>query len=216
MVAREPFLTGLLQFLLNSLASIKNLVSDLRYLLYDMEDTVDEFSTEYLRCKLMAQRQAISNMCNGKHSKESSNARHLSYFHGKYDNQERIEQLYNVGSLRTYLPLQRLHVLALILKICFYLKKWPATMYNLTNLQYLDITNVNSLEKMTVGMKELKTLHMLPQFVVENNVGSGIRDLKELKLFQQSFNINRLERVVDSQEASNAELKDMNVLCAFV
>ncbi|KAB2084679.1 hypothetical protein ES319_A05G350600v1 [Gossypium barbadense] len=99
---------------------------------------------------------------------------------------------------------------ALILKICFYLKKWPATMYNLTNLQYLDITNVNSLEKMTVGMKELKTLHMLPQFVVENNVGSGIRDLKELKLFQQSFNINRLERVVDSQEASNAELKDMN------
>ncbi|TYJ37213.1 hypothetical protein E1A91_A05G361500v1 [Gossypium mustelinum] len=495
MVAREPFLTGLLQFLLNSLASIKNLVSDLRYLLYDMEDTVDEFSTEYLRCKLMAQRQAISNMvhdqvprkkkplnscfptelcvygkdtnkkkilelmtrdgssdddfsiipiigmdgvgkttfthliyndgackgfdpkvwvdqsyddldvanetllnmrkwyfkeyqlnaqltlrkefsqkrffllnplidddfwslfvdyalpntdfdtsspletmviggllnfeernewenilngnlwslhdeedadivpvlrlsyhylpshlklcfasysilkkyefekielillwmCNGKHSKESSNARHLSYFHGKYDNQERIEQLYNAPCLGEYylttkaldllsklrclrvlylsgyyirflpesirdlkllrhlnlsftkirnlpeLTTNKCNLQALILKICFYLKKWPANMYNLTNLQYLDITNVNSLEKMTVGMKELKTLHMLPQFVVENNVGSGIRDLKELKLFQQSFNINRLERVVNSQEASNAELKYMNV-----
>ncbi|KAK8356664.1 hypothetical protein V6Z11_A05G372100 [Gossypium hirsutum] len=204
-------------------------------------------------------------MCNGKHSKESSNARHLSYFHGKYDNQERIEQLYNAPCLGEYylttkaldllsklrclrvlylsgyyirflpesirdlkllrhlnlsftkirnlpeLTTNKCNLQALILKICFYLKKWPANMYNLTNLQYLDITNVNSLEKMTVGMKELKTLHMLPQFVVENNVGSGIRDLKELKLFQQSFNINRLERVVDSQEASNAELKDMNL-----
>ncbi|TYI30272.1 hypothetical protein ES332_A05G374500v1 [Gossypium tomentosum] len=204
-------------------------------------------------------------MCNGKHSKESSNARHLSYFHGKYDNQERIEQLYNAPCLGEYylttkaldllsklrclrvlylsgyyirflpesirdlkllrhlnlsftkirnlpeLTANKCNLQALILKICFYLKKWPANMYNLTNLQYLDITNVNSLEKMTVGMKELKTLHMLPQFVVENNVGSGIRDLKELKLFQQSFNINRLERVVDSQEASNAELKDMNL-----
>lgn len=214
---------------------------------------------------------------NDKHSKESSNARHSSYFRGKYDNQERIEQLYNVGSLMTYLPLQRhpclgecylttkaldlipklrcLRVLCLsgyyigflpesigdlkllrylnlsytkirnlpesttnlcnlqtlILKNCFYLEKWPANMYNLTNLQYLDITNVNSLEEMPVGMKELKTLHMLPQFVVGNNVGSGIGDLKELKLLQQSFSINRLERVVDSQEASNAELKDMNV-----
>ncbi|MBA0572047.1 hypothetical protein Golob_002411 [Gossypium lobatum] len=99
MAAREPFLVGLLQFLLNSLASgelmdfrfhggiqeklnkwrkmlfkngqpcccyafvvlkdteqkqltdatVKIWVSDLRYLLYDMEDTVDEVSTESLR-----------------------------------------------------------------------------------------------------------------------------------------------------------------------
>ncbi|KAA3464211.1 LRR_1 domain-containing protein/NB-ARC domain-containing protein/LRR_8 domain-containing protein [Gossypium australe] len=159
---------------------------ELRFFMHDLISDLVQWAVEDLCFTLQ---------CNDKHFKESSNARHSSHLHGKYDNQERIKQLYNVGSLRTYLPLQRnpclggcLMVLclsgyyirflpesirylkllrylnlsftkirnlpesttnmcnlqALILKNCFYLEKWPANMYNLTNLQYLDITNVNS------------------------------------------------------------------------
>lgn len=97
------------------------------------------------------------------------------------------------------------------LKGCFYLKKWPANMHNLVNLRYLDVTNVDSVEGMPVGMKELKNLCMLPEFIVGKNVGSGIGDLKKLKLLQESFKISRLENVFDSREASNAELKDLNL-----
>ncbi|KAG8501368.1 hypothetical protein CXB51_003490 [Gossypium anomalum] len=293
MVAREPFLVGLLLFLLNSLAS----------------DTVDEVSTESLMCKLMAQRQAISNVVHDQvpsHftclnaivvqfdvntgsridsittqlqyisnysiklilEKMSSKAKKkplnswfptelciyesflrkdfflvlenaqsnniVDHWEGlkfafmvgpprnhalpniDFDTSQNLDGFTKIGYYIRFLPesIRDLKLLrhinlsftkirnlpesttnmynlqALILKICFYIEKWLTNMCNLTNLQYLDITNVNSLEKTTVGMKELKTLHMLLQFVVGNNVGSGIRDLKELNLFQQSFSIN--------------------------
>ncbi|XVF24224.1 hypothetical protein REPUB_Repub13aG0109300 [Reevesia pubescens] len=212
-----------------------------------------------------------------KQSKGPGNVRHSSYFRGNYDNYKRIEDLYNVESLRTFLPLRRyqnlrqsylttkaldllpklkcLRVLCLsgyyirylpesigdlkhlrylnlsyttirklpestsslcnlqtlLLKNCFYFKKWPANMYNLINLQYLDVTNATSVEEMPLGMKELKNLRMLPEFVVGKNLESRIGDFKKLKLLQESFSIRRLENVVDSQEASNAELQDMNL-----
>ncbi|XWS65765.1 hypothetical protein CRYUN_Cryun05aG0141600 [Craigia yunnanensis] len=42
-----------------------------------------------------------------KQYKGSKNARHSSYFRGKYDNHKRFEEYYSVESLRTFLPLQR-------------------------------------------------------------------------------------------------------------
>ncbi|XVE51355.1 hypothetical protein DITRI_Ditri02bG0033700 [Diplodiscus trichospermus] len=212
-----------------------------------------------------------------KQSKGSKNARHSSYFCGKYDNHKRFEEYYSVESLRTFLPLQMypnrdqcylstkaldllpklrclrvlslsgyyirylpesigdlkhlrylnlsyttirklpesttnlLNLQTLMLKNCFYLKMWPANMHNLINLQYLDVTNVNSVEEMPVGMTELKNLCILPEFMVGKSVGSGIGDLKKLKLLQESFSIKRLENVVYSPDASNTVFKDMNL-----
>ncbi|XP_017974439.1 PREDICTED: putative disease resistance RPP13-like protein 1 [Theobroma cacao] len=244
-----------------------------------------EFEDIELILLWMAEEWAARDLCfrlqckldDDKQSKVSKSARHSAYLRGRHDNHKRIEELYSVEWLRTFLPLQGkpnldkgyltskaldllpklrclrvlslsgyyirflpesigdlkhlrylnlsyttirnlpestsnlLNLQTLILKSCSYIKKWPANMYKLINLQYLDVTNVNSIEEMPMGMKELKNLCMLPAFVVGKNVGSGIGDLKKLKLIQESFSIKRLENVVDSQEASNAGLKDMSL-----
>jgi Leucine-rich repeat (LRR) protein len=69
----------------------------------------------------------------------------------------------------------------LILKDCFRLIKLPEKIGNLVKLRHLDITNVNLIREMPVGIKELKSLKTLSNFVVGKDIGLKIGDLMNLK-----------------------------------
>uniref|UniRef100_A0A2N9FEU2 NB-ARC domain-containing protein n=1 Tax=Fagus sylvatica TaxID=28930 RepID=A0A2N9FEU2_FAGSY len=94
----------------------------------------------------------------------------------------------------------------LILKGCSRLIKLPEKIENLVNLRHLDITNVNSIKEMPVGIGELKSLQTLTNFVVGKDPGSKIGGLMNLKFLQGRLCISRLENVLDPEDARRANL----------
>jgi hypothetical protein len=103
----------------------------------------------------------------------------------------------------------------LILKDCFRFIKLPEKIGNLVNLRHLDITNVNLIREMLVGIKELKSLKTLSNFVVGKDTGLKIGDLMNLKFLQGRLCISRLENVLDAEDARRANLneeKNLDVL----
>ncbi|XP_030965414.1 putative disease resistance RPP13-like protein 1 [Quercus lobata] len=103
----------------------------------------------------------------------------------------------------------------LILKYCERLTKLPEKIGNLVNLRYLDIEGVHLIKEMPVGIKELKNLQTLSNFVVGKDTGSKIGDLMNLESLKGTLCISHLENVLDVEDASRANLlgkKNLNVL----
>uniref|UniRef100_A0A2N9HCX2 Uncharacterized protein n=1 Tax=Fagus sylvatica TaxID=28930 RepID=A0A2N9HCX2_FAGSY len=100
----------------------------------------------------------------------------------------------------------RISTKTLILKGCSRLIKLPEKIENLVNLQHLDITDVNSIKEMPVGIGALKSLQTLTNFVVGKDTGSKIGGLMNLKFLQGRLCISRLENVLDAEDARRANL----------
>ncbi|KAF7116186.1 hypothetical protein RHSIM_RhsimUnG0035900 [Rhododendron simsii] len=107
---------------------------------------------------------------------------------------ESISTLYNLQTL--------------ILIDCKNLSKLPATTSNLINLRHLDVTGAHSLQEMPPKIGELTCLQTLSNFIVCQDEGSTINELKNLIHLRGTLCISGLENVVDALEASRANLKD--------
>ncbi|KAM4082285.1 hypothetical protein ACJW30_11G160700 [Castanea mollissima] len=103
----------------------------------------------------------------------------------------------------------------LILKYCYRLTKLPEKIGNLVNLRHLDIEGANLIKEMPMGIKELKKLQTLSNFVVGKDTASKIGDLMNLESLKGTLCISHLENVLDVEDARRANLlgkKNLNVL----
>ncbi|KAL5802193.1 hypothetical protein ACOSQ4_030498 [Xanthoceras sorbifolium] len=103
----------------------------------------------------------------------------------------------------------------LILRNCRKLSRWPCSMANLINLRHLDILGASSIKDMPMGVRKWEHLQTLSNFIVGENSGSSLMDLKHLKFLCQELHISRLENVIileDKIEFILSDKKDLKVL----
>ncbi|QHO22405.1 Putative disease resistance RPP13-like protein [Arachis hypogaea] len=93
------------------------------------------------------------------------------------------------------------------LKGCSKLTMLPNGMYNLVNLRHLNIRGT-PLKEMPKGMGKLKQLHTLSNFVVGKQDDNGMEELGGLINLRGSLKIQKLENVVDGNEARRARIID--------
>ncbi|XP_031259749.1 putative disease resistance RPP13-like protein 1 [Pistacia vera] len=104
---------------------------------------------------------------------------------------------------------------SLLLRRCSYLKKLPLQIGDLINLRHLDIRGARLIREMPLGVKKLKCIRTLSNFVVGEGVVSSLKDLKELKFICGKLYISRLENATDCHETRDIILcdkKDLEVL----
>ncbi|KAH9782671.1 putative disease resistance protein [Citrus sinensis] len=95
----------------------------------------------------------------------------------------------------------------LTLRNCSRLIKLPPKMMNLINIRHLDIRGANLLKEMPFGMKELKNLQTLSNFIVgKGETASGLEDLGSLNFLCDELCIAGLENVNNPQNAREAAL----------
>ncbi|KAG7942199.1 hypothetical protein I3843_16G088400 [Carya illinoinensis] len=94
----------------------------------------------------------------------------------------------------------------LLLKNCFHLKKLPSMFRNLVNLRHLNIAGADSLEGMPMQIGKLTCLQTLSNLVMGKDSCSGIKELGPLKHLRGTLCISRLENVIESKDAKDAEL----------
>ncbi|XP_030965409.1 putative disease resistance RPP13-like protein 1 [Quercus lobata] len=104
----------------------------------------------------------------------------------------------------------------LLLKGCYRLIKLPEKIGNLLSLRHLDISYVNSIGEMPAGIKELKSLQTLSNFVVGKDTASKIGDLMNLESLRGTLCISNLENVLDVEDARRANLIGKKNLDALV
>ncbi|KAL4600825.1 hypothetical protein ACB092_11G227900 [Castanea dentata] len=104
----------------------------------------------------------------------------------------------------------------LLLKGCHRLIKLPEKIGNLLNLRHLDITDVDLIREMPAGIKELKSLQTLSNFVVGKDTASKIGDLMNLESLRGTLRISNLENVLDVEDARRANLIGKKNLDALV
>ncbi|RYR75374.1 hypothetical protein Ahy_A02g010027 [Arachis hypogaea] len=97
----------------------------------------------------------------------------------------------------------------LMLNGCYCLTKLPNGMHNLGNLQHLDLRST-SLKEMPGGISKLKHLSILYYFVVGKQKDCGIQELGGLSDLKGSFEILKLENVVDVRQAKSARMLEKN------
>ncbi|KAA8547768.1 hypothetical protein F0562_004197 [Nyssa sinensis] len=91
------------------------------------------------------------------------------------------------------------------LKFCHNLCKLPEGMRYMRNLRYLDISGCHSLTSMPAGMGQLTCLQTLSIFIVGQEHGRQICELKELNLGGE-LSIKELDNVRNSEDARSANL----------
>ncbi|XP_031264012.1 putative disease resistance RPP13-like protein 1 [Pistacia vera] len=104
---------------------------------------------------------------------------------------------------------------SLLLRGCSHLKKLPLQLGDLVNLHHLDIRGARLIREMPLGVKKLKCIRTLSNFVVGEGVVSSLKDLKELKFIRGELYISRLENAIDCHETRDSILcdkKDLEVL----
>ncbi|XP_052113943.1 putative disease resistance RPP13-like protein 1 [Arachis duranensis] len=106
---------------------------------------------------------------------------------------ESLSNLYNLQTLKLYW--------------CTHLEMLPVGMKDLVNLRHLDI-RVTQLREMPKGMSKLKNLQFLSSYVVGKHEENKMKELGALVDLQQSISIDKLENVVNSNEASMARMFD--------
>ncbi|GAY63342.1 hypothetical protein CUMW_224760 [Citrus unshiu] len=104
----------------------------------------------------------------------------------------------------------------LILRNCSRLIKLPPKMRNLINLRHLDIRGAKLLKEMPFGMKELKKLQILYNFIVgKGETACGLEELKSLNFLCDELCIAGLENVNNPQNAREAALCEKHNLEAL-
>ncbi|XP_044499011.1 putative disease resistance RPP13-like protein 1 isoform X1 [Mangifera indica] len=110
---------------------------------------------------------------------------------------------------------QLLNLQTLLLKDCFYLMKLPSKMRYLTNLCHLDISGRNSLREMPYGMKKLKNLQVLSNFIVGEDTRSYLEDLRSLS-FLRELHISELQNVTDLNHIQEQILSNKSKLKVLI
>ncbi|XP_031286372.1 putative disease resistance protein RGA3 [Pistacia vera] len=88
-------------------------------------------------------------------------------------------------------------------------------MGDLVNLRHLDIRGARLIREMPLGVKKLKCIRTLSNFVVGEGVVSSLKDLKELKFIRGELYTSRLDNATDCHETRDSILcdkKDLEVL----
>ncbi|WKA02250.1 hypothetical protein VitviT2T_020464 [Vitis vinifera] len=132
---------------------------------------------------------------------------HLPTEMGKLINLQTL-MLSNCISL-THLPTEMgklINLQTLMLSNCISLTHLPTEMGKLINLQHLDITNT-ILKEMPMGMKGLKRLRTLTAFVVGEDRGAKIKELRDMSHLGGRLCISKLQNVVDAMDVFEANLK---------
>lgn len=96
----------------------------------------------------------------------------------------------------------------LILRGCYRLMKLPSNLRNLINLRHVVVTYVDLIREMPLGIKELKCLQMLSNFIVGMGTGSCLKDLKDLKFLRGELCISRLDNVTNLEDIRETILTD--------
>ncbi|KAF2308730.1 hypothetical protein GH714_014650 [Hevea brasiliensis] len=96
----------------------------------------------------------------------------------------------------------------IMLKGCSRLEELPSEIGNLISLCFLDITGAHLVEGMPIGIKALKSLRTLSDFVVGKNGAACLSALMDLKFLQKALHISKLENVINAQDARQANLTD--------
>ncbi|XP_048136861.1 putative disease resistance RPP13-like protein 1 isoform X3 [Rhodamnia argentea] len=95
---------------------------------------------------------------------------------------------------------------ALILRGCQKLSMLPPCITKMVSLQFLDIRDTRSLKEMPLGISNLKNLIVLSKFVVGQEKGSLLRELRNLPHLQGELSISELQKVEEVREARDANL----------
>ncbi|KAL7194776.1 hypothetical protein ACSBR1_035083 [Camellia fascicularis] len=133
-----------------------------------------------------------------------SNFNHLRYLNLSWSDIKILpESISNLQNLQT-----------LKLRDCDRLCKLPKRMKHMRNLTYLDITGCDSLTSMPDKMGQLTCLQRLSMFIVGQDEGYQIGELKELNL-GGTLSIKRLENVKNSEDAKKANLKGKHDLISL-
>ncbi|CAJ2638987.1 unnamed protein product [Trifolium pratense] len=97
----------------------------------------------------------------------------------------------------------------LLLQRCA-LKELPSNFSKLINLRHLELPF--GLKKMPKNMGKLNKLHTLNYFIVEEQNGSGIKELANMNNLHGTIKITGLGNVIDHVDAAKANLKDKKYL----
>ncbi|RYR75265.1 hypothetical protein Ahy_A02g009923 [Arachis hypogaea] len=97
----------------------------------------------------------------------------------------------------------------LILYFCSKLTMLPDGMLKLMKLRHL-VLRGTCLKEMPRGISKLKHMHILDYFVVGKHKDNGIQELGGLSNLQGSFEIKKLENVVDVRQARSARMLEKN------
>ncbi|OMP11184.1 Disease resistance protein [Corchorus capsularis] len=130
---------------------------------------------------------------------------HLKHLRYLNLSRSRIKQLpESVGSL--------FNLQTLILRGCKELTGLPHVIKNLVNLRVLDLRDTGKLQKMPFHIGNLKNLRLLSKFIVGKGIGSAVSELRGLLHLRGELSILGLEKVVDIQDACNANLREKHGL----
>ncbi|KAF9611974.1 hypothetical protein IFM89_037257 [Coptis chinensis] len=96
---------------------------------------------------------------------------------------------------------------------CKEIQKLPSGIGKLTNLRHLGIGGTDALGYLPQGIGSLRFLRTLSKFIVRgSSMGCNLGELKLLTFLQGNLKIEGLERVVEMNEAAEAELRKKNRL----
>ncbi|QHO51907.1 Putative disease resistance RPP13-like protein [Arachis hypogaea] len=90
---------------------------------------------------------------------------------------------------------------------CYELTMLPSGLHNLVSLRHLDIRGTY-LEEMPPKMNKLIHLDILSDFLVDKHKNNGIRELGGISNLHGSFQLKKLENVVDAKDAKSARMID--------
>ncbi|KAF2322487.1 hypothetical protein GH714_017292 [Hevea brasiliensis] len=95
----------------------------------------------------------------------------------------------------------------LILVNCSKLLILPKGTKDLMNLRHLDLTGCWHLRSMPPYFGRLTSLQRLHRFIAGNEVGSGISELKDMNELRATLCIDRVEDIINIEDAKEANLK---------